>query len=157
LPLPIHVFKDFVSKARADTQEKLKELVTTNMYRDRKVIDTHKKRLEKLDALYAKDEVPLQLVKRPTVAGSRGGEMGVKFVAKDEDTQAALSSMMEGKSGDADVRALLKEMVNNPELKFKPRARKTKRLNASLAGMPYYQQIQKEEKAARPVIEVSMN
>jgi len=121
----------------------------TSTSKDRPKIARHKTRLRQLDELAARDHSlhkSVSVVVRPKVQGSTGREMGVKFVAKDEATQAALSSMMEGKGSDSDV---LQKILTNPDLEFKPRPKKNKKIASAVAGMPYAQQ-----QPTKPIIEV---
>jgi hypothetical protein len=147
--LPLHQFKKLMGNLRDRATDKLKAL-EENKLKDKQAIARHRTAISKFDDLYTNNQSSLSVTTRQAT-GSSGGELGVKFVAKDEATQEALALMMEGKGSDSDVRTMLKEMIKNPDLQFKPRARKDKRINLAMASMPYH-----ESKPTKPVIEVSM-
>jgi len=144
--IPLHVMKEMVADARANAQRRLKELMETGPSKDRPKIQRTKTTIRKLDELAARDR-GVSVVLRTKAQGSLGGEAGIKFVAKDENTQAALSSMMEDQGSDA--ASVLKKILTNPDLEFKPRVKKNKKLEAAVATMPYY-----TAKPTTPVIEV---
>merc|ERR1712048_936184 len=121
----------------------------TSTSKDKPKIQQHKTRLRQLDELASRVHSlhkSVSVVVRPNAQGSAGREMGVKFVAKDEATQAALSNMMQGKGSDSDV---LQKILTNPDLEFKPRPKKNKKISTAVAGMPYAQ-----TQPAKPIIEV---
>lgn len=140
--IPIHVMKEIVGSARLNAQQSLKELMETNTSKDRPKIKRTTQRIRHLDELAAKEPKSVSVVMRPKVQGSTGGEMGVKFVAKDEATQAALSSMMEGNGNDSDM---LQKILTSPDLEFKPRKKKNKKITAALDTMPYASETPKNQ------------
>jgi len=91
--------------------------------------------LQKLKTLSEKEQSTIALAKRPTASGSKAASASVKVVAQDKATQEALSAAMTDVKGNRDktVKAVVKEVLKNPELEFQKRStiKKTKTTDAS--------------------------
>lgn len=126
--MPLHIFKEFIAKLRAEKQRSLRELHNEPMP-DTKAIAETGETLRKLDEMSERNKSPISVVKRPGASGSVAGPVALKVIAEDKATQEALASAMKDPKGgkDAAVNAVIKDVVNRPELEFKERPKSVRK------------------------------
>lgn len=122
--LPIHIFKEFVDKIRAEKVKSL-EVLRNEPIPDTAAIAQTTETIEKLSALSESEKSTISVVMRGGRTGSVAGPVAAKLITGDEATQDVLNSAMKAVKGGTDkaVNAVLKEVMNHPELHFAVRAK----------------------------------
>jgi hypothetical protein len=117
--LPLHVFKSFLAKLRAEKERSL-ESANRQPIRDEEDIAKTTSVLEKLDRLEQQGESTIKVARRP-MSGSGADAVATKLVVADKVTQEALQAALKDAKGNREVNAAMQELCKHPELEWKGR------------------------------------
>lgn len=128
--MPLHVFKQFIGKLRAEKKKSL-EALKNDPNPDPQAIAKAEETLGQLEALSKRDTSTISVARRAGATGSVASPMSVKVIAGDAMTEKILTSTMTDTRGNKDkaVNAAVVEVAQHPEMEFKPRSRRSRVLN----------------------------
>lgn len=125
--MPLHVFKRFVRRVRADKEKALKAL-RDDPKPDSAAIANMKGQVDQLLELESREQASIALARRKAASGSVAAKSSVKVVAEDAATQEVLKSVMMDEKGFRDKYVLeaVKEVATDAELDYQDRPRNVK-------------------------------
>lgn len=123
--LPLHVFREFVTKLRAEKERSL-EVLKSDPHLDHSAILSTTEAVDKLKRLSELDESTIAVAKRAGATGSQARPVAMKMVAGDAATQEALTAALKDEKGERDraVQAMVKQVMRHPELEYKERPKR---------------------------------